>query len=755
MKKLLLLPLLVLVQLVFGQHQLQYKINLATVENDQVEVEILTPKLTDNTILFKMPRIIPGTYRLSDFGKWVSDVKAYSENGKQLPVEKIDQHSWKIKKAKKLVRITYKVDDITDTDIPNNVYMMSASNFEAGKNFVISPPALFGYLEGHKEATIQLHITKPQGFYGSTGLIPVSSSNTTDQFIVKDYHELVDAPIMYNIPDTTSFFVANTKVLVSVYAPKGLLSSQYISSKIKEILEAQKQYLGGKLPVDKYAFIMYFFDPAQSSPNQGALEHSTSSFYYLPEYPQEYVIQHIADIAAHEFFHIVTPLTIHADEIAHFNYDEPEMSDHLWLYEGVTEYVSDHSQVRYEVISDEMFLQKMEEKLNTSISKYQENLPFTELSRHAATKHQDQYANVYEKGALIAAMLDIELITSTEGQMDLQDLILQLSKHYGKNKPFDDEELFQTIENLSVPESKKFLEKYVAGNSPIPYEYYFSKLGLELEKEPGYEVATLGSIGLNVDPKSGLIMIHDLSHIDAFGEAIGYQKGDILKAINGEEVTVANFKQVLDQFIKNAQAGDTATITLYRKGQKGADNEIHRTAAVMFVQKGGHFKLSIDPNAGYEQRKYRDIWLNATPYTAKMDDVESIDAIITAFYDVISGPKGERNWYRFHSLFYPGTEMIAIHYDKFNQPHTQRLTPLKYEQANTLTFHQTDFYEKETSREVKQFEQIAVAKSSYEYSLGKDLPPEQRGTNMLSLINSQGRWWITHVQWQPDLKKSK
>ena len=53
------------------------------------------------------------------------------------------------------------------------------------------------------------------------------------------------------------------------------------------------------------------------------------------------------DNAAHEFFHIVTPLSIHSEEIQYFDFNQPKMSEHLWLYEGSTEYHAHMVQEKY------------------------------------------------------------------------------------------------------------------------------------------------------------------------------------------------------------------------------------------------------------------------------------------------------------------------------------------------------------------------------------------------------------------------
>jgi predicted metalloprotease with PDZ domain len=89
--------------------------------------------------------------------------------------------------------------------------------------------------------------------------------------------------------------------------------------------------LGGELPIDKYAFLFYFTDKPSLSGASGALEHSYSSFYFLPEADTSAIAQEVRDVAAHEFFHIVTPLSIHSKEIGEFDFNNPKMSKHLMV----------------------------------------------------------------------------------------------------------------------------------------------------------------------------------------------------------------------------------------------------------------------------------------------------------------------------------------------------------------------------------------------------------------------------------------
>ncbi|CAF3693593.1 unnamed protein product [Rotaria sp. Silwood1] len=91
--------------------------------------------------------------------------------------------------------------------------------------------------------------------------------------------------MMYNIPDTTVINVGGAEVLISVYSPNKTVKSKFVAENTKALLEASAQYLGGTLPVTKYAFLYYFFTGIAGSGAAGALEHNNSSMYSLGEGP--------------------------------------------------------------------------------------------------------------------------------------------------------------------------------------------------------------------------------------------------------------------------------------------------------------------------------------------------------------------------------------------------------------------------------------------------------------------------------------
>src|SRR5690606_12074067 len=120
-------------------------------------------------------------------------------------------------------------------------------------------------------------------------------------------------------------------------------------------------------------------------------------------------------------------------------------------------------QVNQGLIVEKDFYKRLEDKLLTA-SNYDETLPFTKMSSSILeNEYKDNFYNVYHKGALIAMALDIRLRELSNGETGLLDVMKLLSKKYGKDHPFEDEELFQEIAELTFPEVRDFFSLYVEG----------------------------------------------------------------------------------------------------------------------------------------------------------------------------------------------------------------------------------------------------------------------------------------------------
>ncbi|MFO0322243.1 MAG: PDZ domain-containing protein [Bacteroidota bacterium] len=593
----------------FADGDYHYLIDLTKASNDKLTVSLTPPDISENETLFMFPAMVPGTYEVYDFGRFISNFKAEGKDGKIIAIEKIDINTYKLSPANAIKEITYDVEDSWDTEIKEKiVFEPAGTNIEDGKNFVLNTHGFFGYFKNKIEAKFILEFIKPKDFYPSCSSSNIISGNEKDVISIYNYHDLVDTPIMYCVPDTNSIKIGNSTILFSVYSPNAIVNSQFIARNLKELLLSQAKYLGGTLPIDKYAFIFYFTDKNSLSGSSGALEHSYSSFYFLPEADTSALAQEIRNVAAHEFFHIVTPLSIHSKEIGDFDFNNPKMSAHLWLYEGLTEYAAHHMQVKNGLIDYDSFFEVMTGKMKNARN-YNDTVPFTKLSKFALDTYRSEYPNVYEKGALIGMCLDMMLRYYSNGKYGTQELMNDLSKQYGKFNSFNDEDLFKDIERLTFKEIGDFLNTHVSGNKPLPFKQVFNLVGMNYTASLTVKKITLGGISVGYNPTSNHLIVFNIEKIDAFGKKLKFKEGDEILIFNNRKLTIENIKEVLGGYLETAKAGDRLEIEVLRKDKKGNEKTKTLKAKVKPVKVTETDVLEVNDNSSSQQIQARKEWL--------------------------------------------------------------------------------------------------------------------------------------------------
>lgn len=569
MKRLLFFALLVISStFLVAQNQYQYQIDLLQVTNDQVKVTLTPPKMDKAELLFVMPRVIPGSYSIKNYGRFIKQFTAFDTNGKKLKTKQKEINEFYIYNAGSIGKIEYYVNDTwDDKDKKNFVFQPGGSNIEAGLNYVINPHCFFGYFDGFKMNPIQIEVKKPAEMYGSGNLTKSSKDNITDIIEAPNYVFLADNPIMYCVPDTTSFQVAAANIHISVYSVNGIVKSKKVAEYLQPVAGALKEFLKD-LPVSEYHFLYYFDDPErlQTSKSKGlsggygALEHNHSSFYYLPESRYEKnLVETVKHVSSHEFLHLVTPLNLHSEEIEHFDFLHPKMSKHLWMYEGVTEYFSYLAQIRGNIITEKDFRKEIRSRLNRGTQFG--NFSMTAMSSDVLSpSNQKLYLSVYSRGALIAMLLDIRITELTAGKKTLQSVMMELSQKYGTAKPFKDDQLFDDIIALSHPKVKDFINAFIIGEDALPY-FELSKLGWDYAEERRDRIYFCGYFGVKYDEKNAAF-----SFAKTGENVYGVQDNDILLAVNNTPVTMDNFSELFDKYLQINENGEAVDITINRNG---------------------------------------------------------------------------------------------------------------------------------------------------------------------------------------------
>lgn len=555
--------------------EVSVSIDLNTISEDKVMVTLIPTKSSEDVITFNIPKTVPGTYSSDNYGRFIEKVKAYNSNGESMPIAKLDDNTYRISDAKKLAKVTYWVNDTYDTEKSGglggeDVFSPAGTNIDPNC-FMLNTHGFVGYFSDKKEVPYTLTVKHPENLYGATALVDTDASNNVDVFKANRYATLVDHPIMYSKPDVASFKVEDMDILISVYSPNGKFKAADIAPNIEKMMKAQKKFLGPINNTKKYAVLVYLSDMAKNDAKGfGALEHTTSTTVVMPEMmPAEQMDEQLKDIVSHEFFHIVTPLGIHAEEIHYFDFNDPKMSKHLWMYEGVTEYFANLFQINQGLITEEQFYERLSDKIRQA-SAMNDTMPFTKMSANVLTKpYKDQYLNVYQKGALIGMCLDMIIREKSNGQRGILDLMQKLNNEYGINKPFKDEELFDKIVSLTYPEVGDFFKTYVEGPTPIPYDKFFAKMGVSEapSKIPGNVFIKGQSPYITVNQSTKEILTLPEIALPEFYSNLGIKNGDIILAINDKNYNLDNIYDMI-MASQTWKENEAITVKVKRDGKE-------------------------------------------------------------------------------------------------------------------------------------------------------------------------------------------
>jgi hypothetical protein len=138
------------------------------------------------------------------------------------------------------------------------------------------------------------------------------------------------------------------------------------------------------------------------------------------------------------------------------------------------------------------------------------------------------------------------------------------------------------------------------------------------------------------------------------------------------------------------------------------------------------------------------------------EDVATIDGVMKAFYEVISGPAGQpRQWSRDRSLYIPDVRFVSIEKRRDGTIEAQPISHQEFVDRSDAGPVKNGFYESEIHRETQQFGQIAHVFSTYEMRIKQDGPLIGRGINSLELFNDGKRWWVLSVQWDEEREGNK
>ena len=575
--------------------QIIYNVNVSNHEDDLFHVTVFTENLTTDNGIYNFAATAPGTYQEMDFGRFVKTFKAYDKDGNELSAKNISTNKWEIADVSKLSKIEYDIEDTFDSEIKKKQPApMSGSGID--EDFIaMNTFAVLGYFEGLQSNPVKLKIDYNSDWTIGTAL----QLDENGYYFAETYDRLADSPILMGELTFAATKVGEIDVEIYVYAIDTALYAQKILTLADDVLQSSKGFIG-YAPVDNYKFLMLLLSEGYYETNNlmagGALEHSYSSLYVQPA--TERSLPRLQSTMAHEFMHILTPLNLSSEIIHTYNFAVPTASEHIWLYEGVTEWVSDIMQLRSGLITTEEYLTQFSRKLRINDS-FNQNISLSEMSLGVYVDSiKPQFFNFYNRGAATAALLDIRLLELSNGKRGLREVFLDLLEQYGKDKPFPEDKFFDIIVKMTYPEIEDFINNYIKGSEPLPYVEYMAKLGFAYTEEKISD-DTRPTFGTNitVNENGELILIGISDEARKFGMA----DRDVIVMVLEEEVTMKTARGIVQKMYE-MNVGDPYEMVVRRDGEEITLN------CVLLQRKTRHVFEDMKELTP-EQQAFRDSWI--------------------------------------------------------------------------------------------------------------------------------------------------
>ena len=537
---------------------LAFTVSMPRPETHQFHVTFRCQGLKGELADFLLPAWMPGFYRLMDYEKYVSNFRAADGVGRPLPWEKVTRNTWRVAggNAREVV---------LDYDVLGNVRFVANSYLDEKRAF-IAPPGLYMYVAGQIKHPVTVTFLMPPGWTQvGTGLDPVKGRPQT--FSASDFDVLYDCPVLLGSQEVRSFDVRgipHRAVIEDV--PEGVDRAKMIAD-LKHLVEAATGLMGD-IPYRHYTFLLI-------GTGNGGIEHSNSAAcaFNGKSLTNEKGYRGWLSYISHEYFHTFNVKRIRPIALGPFDYETENLTHMLWVSEGLTVYYENIVMVRAGLMTPEQYLEEMQNNMtrfeNTPGHRYMSAAESSAETWAGSGFGGDRTTTIsyYDNGAMLGAMLDLEIRAASRNTRSLDDVMRSLYRKYDREKKrgFTDAEFREECESAAGGPVTEVLE-YAATTKDVDYAKYFALAGLEVqgttEEAPGV------SFGLNTGVVDGKLVVAG-STPGSPAETAGLAPGDQILEVDGLKAST----KVLSDQLSAKEPGDKIRLR-YSRLENNLDAEI-------------------------------------------------------------------------------------------------------------------------------------------------------------------------------------
>ena len=499
---------------------IRYSISWTRPNDHLFDVSIAFTAPADDPRLL-LPAWRPGRYLIQNYAANVRGWTAANAAGEPLDIGKDGKSSWRVS-ARAGEEVTVR-------------YQFYGGVLDAGSSFLDETEAyfngtnLFMMVEGLRSEPATLTVGAPSAWRVETQL-PRESGNA---FSARDYDHLIDSPTIAAPAFTRHSFVeSGARIHLVFLGDDGIDTEQFVDP-VRAIARTQAALFGG-IPVGEYRFLTHIADKWHGVEHEASCSIVAKRIDLLGAKPGDEGWDHFVSICSHEFFHTWNVKRILPAAFAPYDYSTEALTRLLWAMEGVTSYFGDLTLVRGGVWEEERYLKHLGETIEILENSPGRNVISLSQASFDSWLQNDMHdrANAlisfYNKGEVVAAMLDLTIRKRSGGAASLDDVLRRLWSDYGRSGRGMAEDAFRRAVE-SLVDVGDFFDRYVDGTEPLPYEDLLAAAGVAIEftsRETGAALAAA------LKSEGGRLLVVSALNGGA-AAAAGLLAGDEIIAIDG------------------------------------------------------------------------------------------------------------------------------------------------------------------------------------------------------------------------------
>ena len=544
------------------QSKIAYEVSFSEPQAHYVDVAMEISGLKGAFLDLKMPVWTPGSYLIREFGKNVESFEAINSAGLALNSEKINKNTWRIStQDNSRIKVTYRVYSFE---------ISVRTSFVDESHAFLSPTGIFMYPDGQLNSASTITINPYKNWTKiSTGLEMAGTKANT--FTAPDFDVLYDSPFEIGNQDIFEFEAAGVKHEVAMYGG-GNYDKEILKRDMAKIVVEQTKTFGVN-PNKRYVFIVHNFNSGG-----GGLEHLNSTVLGASRnsYNTEAGRLRFLGLVSHEYFHLWNVKRLRPIALGPFNYNEENYTTNLWIAEGFTAYYQDIYTNRAGLQSAERYVMNLANSISQVENQPGNRVdPVSQASFDAWIKQyrpNENSANstisYYSKGALIALIMDLEIINSTAGKSRLDEVMKEMYDEYfvRKSRGYTDAEFKLMVEKIAGKSFDSVYADYIHGVKTIDYNKYLNYAGLKLiDDAAAGNDAYLGAV---TSLKEGKIMVSNISRQSPAWVG-GLNVNDEILAMDDHRINNVSDPRLseVEKFIANKRVGDKVRVLVNRDGR--------------------------------------------------------------------------------------------------------------------------------------------------------------------------------------------